>query len=359
MFGFITVSATRLWIECIPTTKRGMTAYYATAMAIGFFITFSSGMIFGNDFIAKWWFMFLLAPGIITFSRMIIMIIFFRFESPVFIYDMVMKYKQQSEDSLLDNTKLEEKIANLKSQAEKTLSYFNENKNNIYYEKRLIKENVNLGYKKGESSIVSLVKTNICSRDRIYSFLCIVFLNLYAPFTGQVFIESYTTRVFTKFMNAEFAKNVNFYSGFAVILGSITGPLIIQRMKRITFMYGNLILAMVSMGFMAVGMYFKLKIVVFVSNVGYFFFYNVFMGIAFVYPHEVSQPFVVGIGFSVNFGFRAIVAKIFPLIYENFPIYCTPAYMFMMGVVTFIIMRPLMLETKDKSIQAIESDYAK
>ena len=152
--------------------------------------------------------MFLLAPGIICFVRMIFIVLFFRFDSPLFLYAKIKLLKEKSRNGVLDYETTEQ-INILKKEANRVLSLFNENTHNIYLEIKLIEENVNIGYSKGESSVCDQIKTNIFSKDRVYSFLTTTMYISYVFLAGNVFIDIYSTEVFTKFENKEYADKVN------------------------------------------------------------------------------------------------------------------------------------------------------
>ena len=106
-------------------------------------------------------------------------------------------------------------------------------------------------------------------------------------------------------------------------------------------------------------MYYKLVFFAAVCTVSFQLSGLVQSASCYVYNNEISQPFVVAMGFSIGFVVRSIVAKTIPLIYENYPLHWTPFCMFFSGTITFLLFRPMLIETKNRSIQAIENDYAK
>ena len=83
------------------------------------------------------------------------------------------------------------------------------------------------------------------------------------------------------------------------------------------------------------------------------------IGVKYVWTNEAAQPFVNGLGNSTNWLCKSIVAFILPVIYEDFPLYWTPLIMSICGVVMYIFLRPMIIETKGKSLEGIKLEYAK
>ena len=78
---------------------------------------------------------------------------------------------------------------------------------------------------------------------------------------------------------------------------------------------------------------------------------------AFIWPNEVAQPFVIGLGYACNWFVKSIVSKLIPLLYNNLELYWLPLIMSCSGLVCIIFYRPFFLETKGKTISAIQLDY--
>ena len=69
-------------------------------------------------------------------------------------------------------------------------------------------------------------------------------------------------------------------------------------------------------------------------------------GVTYVFVNELVEPFVVGIGFAVSWGLRALLGVLIPLVYDNFPLYWTPMIQAIIGTVLFIFYAPVFLETR-------------
>ena len=83
------------------------------------------------------------------------------------------------------------------------------------------------------------------------------------------------------------------------------------------------------------------------------------IGVKYVWTNEAAQPFVNGLGNSTNWLCKSIVSYILPLIYEDLPLYWTPLIMSIAGVVMYIFLRPMIIETKSKSLEGIKLEYSK
>lgn len=81
-------------------------------------------------------------------------------------------------------------------------------------------------------------------------------------------------------------------------------------------------------------------------------------GICYVFVNELSEPFVVGLGFGVSWALRAILGLIIPIMYDNLELYWTPLIMAGLGIFFWIIFKPLYVEAKDKSYIDICNEYA-
>ena len=79
----------------------------------------------------------------------------------------------------------------------------------------------------------------------------------------------------------------------------------------------------------------------------------------FIFPNEVCQPFVSGLGYAMNWFSKSIMGWILPFLYNGLPIYWTPFIMVCIGILVFIVIRPLILETQGKTFQGIEFEYSK
>ncbi len=82
------------------------------------------------------------------------------------------------------------------------------------------------------------------------------------------------------------------------------------------------------------------------------------LGITFVLMNEISEPFVIGLGCATNWATKSILGYILPFIYDNLPLYCTPGIDAFVGLIMWVLIRPLYLESKDKTYKQISDEYA-
>jgi len=80
--------------------------------------------------------------------------------------------------------------------------------------------------------------------------------------------------------------------------------------------------------------------------------------VKYVWTNEAAQPFVNGLGNSTNWLCKSIVSFILPVIYEDFALYWTPLIMSAAGAFMYIWLRPMIIETKGKSLEGIKLEYA-
>lgn len=159
---------------------------------------------------------------------------------------------------------------------------------------------------------MNLIKTNICSRDKIYSFLTVQMYVTYTSFSGQTYCDSYSKEVFTKFKDEEFSYEVVFYSGFAVLLGSIVGTVILNRIPRKEFILSAYMLQLISIYLLTIAMYFQWIYIAAACNLTYSFFLYYGLASVFVFPNEVAQPFIVGIGYAMNWVAKSLIGLVLP-----------------------------------------------
>lgn len=303
MCGFNTTTAPRMMIECLPQSKRGVGGLYSNSVAVGVFVAFSLGFLLGDDILSDYWFVILLAPGALVFMRMIIILIFFRFETPVYIYGKIQKLQYNGQ---IRNYDQNSEINNLKKKAAITMSKFNENPNDVRFEKKLIKENVKLCYSKGEKNIGDLIKTNIFSKDRVFSFLAVMGYMAFTSWSGQTYNDSYSKEIFTNFVDVDFSHQVVFYSGFTVVAGSILGGLILNKVPRRDFILGVYFLQIMCMYFLTMAMYFEWINMAVVCTMAYSFWLYFGLASCYVFPNEVAQPFISGLGYAMNWVSKSI-----------------------------------------------------
>lgn len=131
--GFNNTTAPRMLLECFPTSKRWIGGIYTIAVSLGVLISFCIGKLAGNENLKDLWYLFLFAPCIVSFFRMLLIITVFGFETPAYNYGLINQYGIQEESN---NQNFGDEISNLTEKADKILSKFNKNSNDIYYEKQ-------------------------------------------------------------------------------------------------------------------------------------------------------------------------------------------------------------------------------
>ena len=128
--------------------------------------------------------------------------------------------------------------------------------------------------------------------------------------------------------------------------------------RKNIFVFGSLGL-IISMWIMSLSFFLNNSTLAFVSFVlANFSIYFGNLGIYYVYVNELGEPFIVGLGLAFLWIFKTIVATILPYIFNPYPIYWTPFIMAITGMISFIFIRPLFLETNKKTSMEIKKDYA-
>lgn len=81
--GFVTCLGPRMVLECYPKRKRGTAvAIFSFYLTIGVWFSFSMGKFFGEDNLNEYWYLFLIIPGSLCFLRMVLILIFYNYETP-------------------------------------------------------------------------------------------------------------------------------------------------------------------------------------------------------------------------------------------------------------------------------------
>jgi hypothetical protein len=183
--------------------------------------------------------------------------------------------------------------------------------------------------------------------------------NIFPNVSGQAFTDNYTSVVFDQIGAKGFGYEVNFYCGFVVLASSISAAVSLDYFgRRPIVMFGCLIM-LFSIWLMGIGFYFMSPSMTFISTIGInIAVYYGNLGIYYVYMNEISEPFVMGLGLAMLWGSKTIVMLFLPKIYTSYPLPMVSIIQCIMGIVCFIFMRPLYIETKGKSTMQIKEDYA-
>lgn len=118
--GFNTSTAPRSILECFPTKMRGIGGIFSNSVAFGVMSSFCLGYLL-EDHLAPWWYLFLLAPCVISILRMMLLLTAFRFETPMYYQSQIEKIRGT------DGAKA--KIQDYKKKSEKIFKTFNKNLN--------------------------------------------------------------------------------------------------------------------------------------------------------------------------------------------------------------------------------------
>lgn len=120
MCGFNTSTAPRLILECFPTKMRGIGGIFSNSVAFGVMLSFCLGYLL-EDYLSNFWYVFLLAPSVISLLRMAILVTAFRFETPI--------YYQSQIEKIRGTVDSKAKIQDYKNKSEKIYRTFNKNLN--------------------------------------------------------------------------------------------------------------------------------------------------------------------------------------------------------------------------------------
>ena len=77
------------------------------------------------------------------------------------------------------------------------------------------------------------------------------------------------------------------------------------------------------------------------------------------YVNELAEPFVVGLGIAVAWTVKSIVSYMIPFSWNALPDYWTPAIFVTIGIFLFVLIRPLYIEIKGKTLNQIRIDYSR
>lgn len=113
------------------------------------------------------------------------------------------------------------------------------------------------------------------------------------------------------------------------------------------------------MWIMAFSFYFEFINLAIASNILYsFVLYFTTIGVCYVWPNEVVQPFTCGLGICCSWIAKSTVSEYLPYIYEGLPLYWTPLIQSISGVFLFILTRPLFLESQGQSLATMTNRYS-
>lgn len=81
--GIVSCIGPRMVIECFPVKTRGKAvAINSSGIALGVCLSFCTGRVFGTEFLQDNWQWFLISPGVLSFSRMVLIILFYNHKTP-------------------------------------------------------------------------------------------------------------------------------------------------------------------------------------------------------------------------------------------------------------------------------------
>lgn len=204
----------------------------------------------------------------------------------------------------------------------------------------------------------NLIKTNIINKKVRYSSLAVFSFNIWPNIAGQAFTDIYTKDVFNDLNEPELGTEISFYCGFVVLGAAVLAFFTMDHIgRKPMFVYSSMGL-MVTMCFMSLSFYLNNKWMAATSfGLANFCIYFGNLGIYYVYVNELGEPFTVGIGLAFLWIFKTIMATILPFIYKPYPIYWAPFFQVILGMVSFIFVRPFFIETNGKTSPAIKKEY--
>ena len=346
--GFNATMCSRQVIECYPKNYRGVPpVFYSVCISIGYFISIGAGKIFTEKGQEKYWFQILLGLCLIQFVRSIISLIWMNHDSPI--YYTIKAYE----------AKTAEKRLKLLEKRDEVLKSFYKYTNELESEKKDLESLTQTQIKLTEKSFKDLIYKNCISREGRYSFFAVTAFMFWNPISGQVYLDSYVSRIFDKFVYDGFGFQVTFYSGILAVVGTICLLYFIEKFDRIPIQVTSQLITIICMWLLSLCFYFEMINTAFAVSLIFtltYWFGN--SGVHQVYLNEIAEPFVVGIGFGVNWAMKCIMGLFLPWLFDNVALYWTPLLMTALGLVFYIIFRPLYLETRNKTYTQISEEYA-
>jgi len=156
-----------------------------------------------------------------------------------------------------------------------------------------------------------IIKNNACGKGTKWSFIAVMVYNLYSPVVGQTFTDNYSTSIFDKLHGEGFGYELTFYEGIVVVIAGLCVFAFIEKLGRQWIIVWGYMGMVAMMWCMSLGFYMNWLYVSVTSNLLFtFILYFSVTGSCFVWPNEVSQPFVVGLGFTVNWIMKNIASEI-------------------------------------------------
>ena len=341
--GFVTCLSPRMILECYPNHKRGTaTTIFAFNVTIGVWFSFSMGKFFGEALLIEYWFQFLAIPAVLSFTRMVLILIFYNHETP----------HQQglwSRDWASDNQAITKVL----------MTFYDDIYEIEAAEKELEKASSKLD--NDDQTFMKMLKYNVFNKKTRFSQLAVIFLNIYTPLSGQAFTDNYSVIVFDKIGGEGFGYEVSFYSGILVVVGGLLALLLVKKIGlRLIWLYGGAFMLLIGMYLLSLGFFMNTtwicQIGIFVCNFSIYFGH---IGTYATYVNELAEPFVVGLGIAVAWTVKSIVSYMIPFSWNALPDYWTPAIFVTIGIFLFVLIRPLYIEIKGKTLNQIRIDYSR
>jgi MFS family permease len=326
--------------ECFPVKTRGKAvAINASGTALGVCLAFSTGRVFGTEFLQDNWKWFLISPAVLSFLRLVLIILFYNHKTPK---QLVISAKTYDDVDLAVGAVLEK---------------YYDSANDIKAAKSEYQTMMANGL--AESGFFSLLKYNLGNKKTMLSFFAVMLFNIFPNVAGNAFTDNYSSVVFDQIGAKGFGYEVNFYCGFVVLASAILAGLTLDSYGRRNIVISGCLLMIVSNWLMGIGFYYLSPSLVFASTIGVnIASYYGNAGIYYVYMNEISEPFVMGLGIAMLWASRTVVMLGLPRIYNEYPLPMVSIIQCIMGILCFVVMRPLYVETKGKSTMQIKEDYA-
>ena len=181
-----------------------------------------------------------------------------------------------------------------------------------------------------------VIKHAFFKKSTRYSTLAAIALPMLAQFSGQVFLDNYSTLVYDRIFFKGAGSEINFYDGVVSLFAVFSCMFLIDRLgRKAIFLAGGLGQIVFVWG-ITFSLYMKYDVCTMIFSVCYIFCSTFSSGVMFVYLSEICEPFVAGVAVSGLWLSRTLVNIILPYTFVWSEIYWSPAILCMIGTVFFV-----------------------
>ena len=350
--GGVGAAASRLPIECFPKHRRGMAGCtYTQFSGIATFGANCVGSWFSYDVLLKYWLLIMLWGNVLAFLRILLIYIFFNFDTAsYYAYKAVLHRndlkKQQKYEKMIDDN----------------LHFFYEDekdidlaKNNLdIFQQVSLKEIKNT---EKNSGFVALLKVNT-SKDTRWAFISIVQVCC-ITISASAFFDTFGVLILDEIGGSGFGYYCTSINGYITLFATCFMMTIVNRCRRKVLIYTYSFTTPIFMLIISYGFYVENKTIVLVGYLCHSSTYAfLFCPILLIWTNEQGSGFASGIGISISQFVRVIVTSIVPLMFELFDTYTICQIFSFCGQLHFQIIRPLLIETKNKQSMEIANEIA-